>query len=153
MAGMAPRIIRDPILAYQLGTRGAVDSKGRVIIPADKLSPYDIGLKGFGVQPSALSRERERRAVGVELRLETSDERSEAVNAFVESRQGGGGAWGDSYRLVQEFNRTHPGQQIKPEQLQQALKDARTAAQQPGGLRIPRNQVAAYKEASRYIPQ
>jgi hypothetical protein len=152
MAGMAPRIIRDPILAYQLGTRGAVDSKGKIIIPADKLSPYDIGLKGFGIQPSALSRERERRAVGVELRLETSDERSEALNAYVESRQGGGGAWGDEYRKIQEFNRTHPGQTIKPEQLQQAVKDARTAAQQPGGLRIPRNQVAAYREAARYIP-
>lgn len=154
IGGLLPRFLRDPVQAGLFATRGITDVKGKIILPANQLSAFDIGLKGFGVQPPTISRFRDERAAATEVRLERTDARSQVLADYVEAVQQGTRR-DAAQRAVQQFNIQYPRTPIKPEQLRQALQNAQQAIALPGtgGLRVPRQDLPMVREATRFVPR
>jgi hypothetical protein len=144
-----PRPIRDVIKAGKLATQGVTDSKHRPILPAEKLSGWDVGLQAVGFQPSKITEFREGRAAVLEAETEAKDMRSRLTNAWItadpEDR-------GQVMAEIQRFNGEHPAQRITVSQLMRNLAQLRKQGQNPAafGLRLPRKGAQDFMEAGRF---
>jgi len=140
-----PRVIRDPIKAYNLAERGVTDSKGKTILPPSKLSAGDIAYQAAGFQPSKVSEFREGRNAILEAREEQTHARSQVMTAFTTA------APSDRHSVIEQvrsYNREHPNEPITYSQLLQAQKRQAEQTKQPGtfGLRVPKKSLQEMRQ-------
>ncbi len=145
---LTPRVFRDPIKAFDLANRGVVDTRGRTILPPDKLTLADEASQFVGFQPSRVTEFREGRAAVMEAREEAKTLRDEAINAFVTGNRQ------SALDQVRAYNQQHPEQPITYSQLLQAAKRA-TAQARPGayGLMLPKKTVGTLERAGSFANQ
>ncbi len=149
---LVPRIIRDPMKADALATQGVTDSKGKTILPADKLSTGDIAAQAVGFQPSRVSEFREGRFAVQEARQEATSARGKIMAAFVAATPDDRH---DVLEQVQQFNHANPAERISYAQLLQAVQRQRkqaSAAARPGsfGLAMPKQGASSLTQAGRF---
>lgn len=131
-----PRIVRDPMKAIELASHGVVDSKGHTILPAQKLTPYDIGLQAAGFQPSRVSETREGRSAVLEAREERTAERSHLETRWLEGNPSERAA---AWQAIVAYNAANPTARITRDQLLQQEKASKKSSA-TYGLRLPRAQ-------------
>jgi hypothetical protein len=137
LKGLAPRPVRDVGKAINLANKGVTDSKGKTILPPEKLSSADIAYQALGFQPSRVSEFREGRNAILEAREEQVSARSKVMTAFTTA------APSDRHSVIEqvrEYNREHPQEPITYSQLLQGVKRQQEQARQPAtfGVRVPK---------------
>lgn len=153
LEGMVPRPLRDAGKAYKLATQGVTDSRGKPILGANKISPYDVGLQAIGFNPTRVAEVREGRAAVMEREEEWKHERTQLEQRWLQSDQTDRAA---VMSQIREFNQGHHGMPITVGQLLQQLRNNRKqAAQSPDkfGLRLPPKAAAALAQAGRFANQ
>lgn len=140
---MVPRVFRDPIKAGQLATTGVTDSKGKTILPADKLSSGDVARQALGFQPSDVSEFREARAAVLEKKTAVQNEHNQLLADMVKASGDDRAALAQKVRA---FNQANPGAAITYDAMlkamQRAQKEKVAAAQakyQTYGLNLGKN--------------
>jgi hypothetical protein len=147
---VAPRPLVDAGQAYKFATAGVTDSKGKTILPADKLSPLDIAYKAVGLNPSRVSEVRASRNAILEAKQEAQHARTTAIQSWLSDMDKQHAA--DATQAVRKYNDTHPSNKITVGQLLQARKAAKDAEKHPErlGLNLPKKGARAMVEAGRF---
>jgi hypothetical protein len=142
-----PRMPRDLVGAYQMGTQGITDSRGKVILPSSQLSTGDIIAKAVGLRSTAESNFQEGRSAILDYQNVEKDERTRIINQAVAS-----GNVGSVAAAVSKFNRDYPANPIKYDTLLKAQQEARQSTL-TYGIRVPPKQVQDIRQQTRYLPQ
>lgn len=76
IARMSPRTLRELVRAAKASDVGLQDSRGNVLIDADKLSPYELTLNALGINTAQKSRMYENRAATLNLKYGHRDKQT-----------------------------------------------------------------------------
>lgn len=122
-----PRFFRDILKAYDLGTKGLTDSTGKTILPAEKISGWDVARQAVGFQPSRVTEFREGRSAIMDRRDEGQQAHNQLtrqwIHAAPEDRA-------DIMQHILRFNQVHPEAKITVgAMIQQAKKERKTASE------------------------
>jgi hypothetical protein len=144
---LMPRPVHDVMQAYRFYNQGVTDTQGRQILPP--VSAYDAVAKGLGFNPSDVSSGREARQAEIDLRDETLEGRSRAMNAYLNADPKDRGA---AMTMIWQYNRDHPSTPITMPQIKDALTQRQRAVMTPGtyGLRVPPKQLRDMQQAGRF---
>jgi hypothetical protein len=147
--GVLPRIITDPIQAYQWSTRGVTSPRGDVILPANKFSTYDALLKATGFNPDDVGIARDARNAEQTERQVDKDEHSQLLQKMLTALPADRGK---VITQIGEYNKTHPTTPITMKTIQSELKAQAVANATPGtyGLHIPKKEVPALSQVGRF---
>jgi hypothetical protein len=137
---VVPRPVRDVMKAIGLANTGVTDSRGKVGLPAAKLSPYDVTVQALGFQPSKVSEYREGKFAVQEAQDEAKGTHGKLTQAWL-------GAQGDDRAAVMSqirvFNRANPGMRITVDglikQMVAARKASAAASANPAGFGVKMN--------------
>lgn len=146
---MVPRIIRDPMKAYDLATQGATTAAGKTVLAADKLGPVSIIAQALGFIPASVEQAQEQKFAVLEAKTEAQQEHKSLTAAWLNAAPEDRGA---VMQRIQTYNSSHPGEHITIQQLlqmkAQQRKGAQTAVNHPEqfGLTLP-------KKAARNLSQ
>lgn len=149
MISAMPRLARDITKAYKLDTTGVTDQRGKVELPAEKISNADVAYQALGFQPSRVSEFREGRAAVQEAQQEAKSEHDRLVQRWLaadaEERQ-------NIRQEINLFNQNprNLGFRITQGQLLRDLQQRRKQADAPFGLHLPRKGAAALAEAGAF---
>jgi hypothetical protein len=137
---MLPRILRDPVKAYGLATKGAVDARGKQILAPSKISPLDVAYQAVGIAPSSVSEARMGRQAIVQARDHMNETRSRLVQRWLEADPGDRAAVMSDIRRFNADGNVNFGSKITHDQLLQQLNERRKGTLHPGafGLRLPK---------------
>jgi hypothetical protein len=149
LKAMLPRVVRDPVKAFDLADRGVTDSTGKTILAPDKLSTGDIAAQAAGFQPARVSEFREGRNAVLEARQEQQSEHTRLVNRWLAADPG------ERQNVMQEirlFNQNPAHPKITMERLLRAQQQRRKDAARPGGfgLRLPAQGARALMQEGRF---
>lgn len=145
-----PRPLRDAMKAAELATQGVADSRGKTILPANKVTPYDIGLQAIGFNPTRVAEAREGRNAVLEKEEEWKSERSGLVQRWLQADQTDRPA---IFSNIREWNQDHHGMGITFQQLVKDLEEQRKQSHAPFGLRLPAKASRELAEAGRFAVQ
>ena len=135
-----PRIIRDPIKAYDLAQRGVVDTRGKQILAPSRITPLDVAYQALGIAPSRVSEARMGRQAIVQAREQMNDARGKLVQRWLEADPGDRSAVWSEIAQYNASPKVNLGSKITRDQLLQQLNERRKGTQHPGafGLRLPK---------------
>jgi hypothetical protein len=147
---MVPRPIRDAMSAYELATKGVTTQRGRTLLPASKITPYDVGLQALGFQPSRVNEAREGSAAIEQRRDEAKAGHDKLVQQYTAKPD----KRADIMTKVRAFNLdpNNASAKIDMKQLNNAVKQQTKRAQQPEafGLRLPKKGAQQLMEAGSF---
>lgn len=145
---LMPRVLSDPIKAYQLGQEGVTDKRGRTITPPSQVTFGQQALQATGFNPYEPALARERRHAEEEYKGEFEYARKKAMDRYVLS---GGQDMTAVRRYMnnEEFRRVSP---IKFSQLREAMKEERKREARPEfyGARPTKREERPFREATRF---
>lgn len=131
LRGVLPRLVRDPLKAYDLETTGLTNSRGQTILPPSKIPANEIVAQALGFQPAVVSEFREGREAVVEARQAQMDARSAAEQAFFRDHR---------MQAIRDYNAKYPESPITYSQIIRGLRQRTRLG--PYGLRMsPRQSV------------
>lgn len=143
-----PRVARDVAKAIRMsGDEGLTDPRGKTILPADKISLYDLAVQSAGFQPSVVSEAREGRQAVQEAMTERRDARSKLVQKWL---RGNADGRADVMSDIREWNAEHPAQRITMQQLLSEANQRKKGSPEDFGLRLPRKGAAEFRDAGRF---
>jgi hypothetical protein len=145
---LLPRMLADPAKAVYQGMYGVTDPRGKVIVPADKITPYQQALQSTGFRPYETALAQRKHSTGIEFRDEMHTARQRAMDRFTQSN--GRDLTGiRSYMANPEYQRSSP---INTQQIREAMKTQRESQMHPElyGLKIPKRQVPTFREKTAY---
>ena len=133
-----PRPFRDVMKADNLAERGVVTQRGRTILPADKISPWDVALQAVGFQPSRVTEARAGSAAVQEAHDEAQARHTQLTNRWLQASPA------ERQNVMQEirlYNQS-PGSlgfRITLDQLLRDQREQQKRSRLPGafGLRLP----------------
>jgi hypothetical protein len=149
IAKFAPRVIRDPWEAYIWGTEGLKTGKGQLIAPASSFSYGDLALKAAGFIPSASSTPREMRAA-IDLSQHTEKEVKTALtNRLIQTPPA------DRGKVMMEIVRYNasapPNERITSQMIRSRITEQAKANAQPfGGMNVPKTDIRAMRDLTRF---
>lgn len=82
---MVPRIVRDPLKAAGLATKGVEDSRGKQVLAPEKLSTADIIAQAVGFTPASVAEARAGRQAVLQARDRLHDERTKLTTRWMEA--------------------------------------------------------------------
>jgi hypothetical protein len=136
--------------AYELATKGVVTQAGRTILPASKITPYDVAVQALGFQPSRVSEAREGSAAVEQRRDEAKAAHTKLVQQYVAKPE----QRGSIMAKIRAFNLdpANASAKIAIPQLNNAVKEQTKRSQQPGafGLRLPKKNAQSLIEAGSF---
>jgi hypothetical protein len=136
---MLPRIIRDPLKAAGLATKGVEDSRGKQTLAPDKLSTADIVAQAVGFTPASVAEARSGRQAVLQARERLHDERTQLTTRWMEADPE------DRPAVMSEIrqwnaNPANTASRITMQQLLQTLHQRKQDERKQGafGLRLPK---------------
>jgi hypothetical protein len=134
---LLPRIVRDPLQAYQMGTEGLKDTAGRTILAPEHISALDVARKAVGFQPSQVSEFREGRAAVRQREEEGKADRTKLTSAWLNAKPEDRP---DMMTAIREHNANYPEARVTMADLLRQQAARRMQAAHPGafGLKLPR---------------
>lgn len=150
-AALVPRNIRDVLAADKLANQGLTDSRGKTIIPADKISPLDVGYRALGFQPSDVSEAHEGREAVYEAENEAKQAHTQLTQAWIAADPVDKAA---IMSQIQQFNMANPGMRITVQQMIKTMTAQRkaqgTTVAGSFGLTLPKKAAQTYIQAGRF---
>jgi hypothetical protein len=149
---MLPRLLRDPLKAYDLYDRGLVDVRGKPILARNKISGWNIASQALGFVPANVADAREGRQAIQETKAQQDTTRSKLAEQWVEADPAKRPAiW---MKIQQQFNRDPANihDRITYTQLLQLANQRRKVTAQPGafGLQLPKNRAKELMKAGSF---
>ena len=146
--GMVPRGIADAAKAIELYNKGVVDGGGRVIIPRDEISMYDVALMVSGVNPAEVSVAREKLRNVREVTAENQIRKQRLVKELHTAvSEGDADAIQSVSSKMRDFNLKHPTMGFTSSGLASSL---RTATRKQFGFST-KTELAAEQELGREL--
>ena len=148
MAGI-PRVVRDPIKAINLASKGVTDSKGGTVTPPEQLSGWDVGLQAAGVQPARVSEIREHRNAITEREHEVKVEHDRLVKQWVDADPADRPT---VMHQIHDFTQDprNASQRITIGGLMRAANDRKKQPNAPYGLKLPKRGQASLLDAANF---
>lgn len=144
MKGFLPRVITDPLKAYQMYNQGVTTRAGKVI--SAPLGLPDVLKQALGLAPLTASHAREARYVIGEEKGEEQQERSRIEKLYTSGNKG------DAIRAMNKFNKDKPSEPLKLSDLQRAQKE--TSHKKVLGYDTKKHMQEYKKKAQEYgVPQ
>lgn len=151
LKGVVPRLLRDPMKAFDLAEKGVTDSKGKTVLPASRLSAGDVAAQALGFQPATVSEFREGRNAVLQQREELTSEHSRLEQKYLNASPA---ERSSVLQEIHEFNADPTtkrwGGQLTMDQLMKAQAAGKKADRAPFGLRIPAKAVQGARYAGRF---
>lgn len=148
---MVPRVIRDPMKAYDLANRGVVDSKGKTVLSPDLLSSGDIAYQALGFQPSRVTEFREGKQAVIEARQESRDAHQRVMDQVLRADPDDRA---DAMLEVQAYNANNPENRVTYAQILQAMQRQKNQAKASSvgafGLTLPKKQARSLAQAGAF---
>ena len=140
LKSMIPRPVRDVMTANELATQGVKTQRGRTILPAENITPWDVAVQAAGFQPSRVSEAREGSAAVQQARDEAKSEQTRLSHRWLQA------APEERQNVMQEINLHNQdprtaGFKVTMHQLLLDEQQQRKRSQMPGayGLRLPKH--------------
>ena len=133
-----PRVLHDPVKAYDLARRGVVDTRGKQVLAPSKISPLDIAYQAVGIAPSSVSEARAGRQAILQARDAVTNTKQQLETRWLEAEPVDRAAvWSEiaRYNASPEVNL---GSKITRDQLLRQLQDRSKAKPGAFGLRLPK---------------
>jgi hypothetical protein len=151
--GLLPRPLRDPLKAIRYANEGIPGPGGRPGLPPGGVSPAGLVGQALGFQPADVSEYREGRAAVAQAKAEAQVEQQKLSQAWVTAPDND--ARTEAMQAIQDYNASHPGEEIQMPTLFEALRRQRlnTAAQPNAknfGLQLSPRQAKAMAQAGRF---
>ena len=143
---LAPRAISDVMKANVMATQGVVDGKGKTILPASKISGFDVAARAIGFQPSSVSEFREGRAAVQEAQDEAKTSRQQLAAAWLAAKPIDRAAVMSQIRV---FNMANPGMTITVGGLMRMQQGAAADVKKPSNFGLHLNAKVAATIAAR----
>jgi hypothetical protein len=145
---LLPRVLGDPLKAYDLGQEGVVDKRGRTITPASQVTLGQQLTQAAGFNPYQPSLARERRHEEESVKDEYQYRRRQAIDRYVLS----GGKDMSSVRRYMSDEKNRQISPIKFSQLREAMKEERQRERRPEfyGARPTKREERPFREATRF---
>jgi ribosomal protein L17 len=147
-----PRPIRDAMKAGDLASKGVQTQQGRTILPASRISGWDVALQAAGFQPSRVTEAREGSYAVQQARDEAKAQHDQLVKAWVSADPADRPAIMSQIRDYTS-DPLHKGFPINHDTLLKALQARTKAGRIPPeafGLTLPKRGAAALEQAGRF---
>lgn len=151
LQGVVPRLVRDPMKAFNLAERGVTSGTGQTVLPPSRLSAGDVAAQALGFQPATVSEFREGRNAALAQREELTSEHSRLEQKWLQADPADRPAVMAEIRAFNADEVTRRwGMPLTMDQLMRAQAAGRKASQSPFGLRLPAKSVQGARYVGRF---
>jgi hypothetical protein len=152
--GLLPRIVADPVKAWDRAQHGIRDTRGKVGLPASKIPVWATVMQAGGIRPTPVANYFEGRSAVTEYQQEQKELHDKTLRVYTDAQQSRSGQQAFREALAR-YNKAYPAQPITTETLQGIDKRQAERTRDPRtfGLYLPKKAIPAATAAASFIPR